>query len=293
MTTGTCYLQYYIEYILEAQKRYAPAGRKLPLCIMTSNDTNDATVALLERNNYYGMDPSQVTIVQQGQGVPALMDNQARMAHVSKSEWFTLQTKPHGHGDIHILMHSNGVAQQWLNTGFKWMILFQDTNGLAFHSLPLMLGVSKRLGFVMNSMAVPRKAKQAVGGIALLTKTSTGEKRYVCVACPYFYCFRMLGRRQRIHHITSDQSIYFLSDGDVLAEHCDYMLHVYRVPFDCYGGLTINFPPFSEPSMSSTTNWTQCCVRQVLKTAMSTTRSLGIHRTLATLTKSCLASSRM
>lgn len=187
MTTGTCYLQYYIEYILAAQKRYAPAGRKLPLCIMTSNDTNDATVALLERNNYYGMDPSQVTIVQQGQGVPALMDNQARMAHVSKSEWFTLQTKPHGHGDIHILMHSNGVAQQWLNTGFKWMILFQDTNGLAFHSLPLMLGVSKRLGFVMNSMAVPRKAKQAVGGIALLTKTSTGEKRYVvCVACPYY-----------------------------------------------------------------------------------------------------------
>lgn len=179
MTTGTCYLQFYIEYILAAQKRYAAPGRKLPLCIMTSVDTNDATVALLKRNNNFGMEASQITIVQQGQGVPALLDNEARIAHKSKSEWFTLQTKPHGHGDIHSLMHMNGVAKKWLNSGTKWMVLFQDTNGLAFHSLPLMLGVSKRLGFVMNSMAVPRKAKQAVGGIALLTKSRTGEKRYV------------------------------------------------------------------------------------------------------------------
>ena len=52
-------------------------------------------------------------------------------------------------------------------------LIDQDTNGLAFHTLPLMLGVSKELGLVMNSLAVPRKAKQAIGGIAKLTKTGT------------------------------------------------------------------------------------------------------------------------
>ena len=52
-------------------------------------------------------------------------------------------------------------------------LIDQDTNGLAFHTLPLMLGVSKELGLVMNSLAVPRKAKQAIGGIAKLTKIGT------------------------------------------------------------------------------------------------------------------------
>lgn len=33
-----------------------------------------------------------------------------------------------------------------------------------------MLGVSKELGLIMNSLAVPRKAKQAIGGIAKLQR---------------------------------------------------------------------------------------------------------------------------
>ena len=58
---------------------------------------------------------------------------------------------------------------------------------MAFHTLPLMIGVSEKNGFVMNSLAVPRKAKQAVGGIAKLNHASSGAERYVSVAwlpCP-------------------------------------------------------------------------------------------------------------
>jgi UDP-sugar pyrophosphorylase len=179
MTSKTCYLQLYIEYILAVQKKYAPAGRKLPLCIMTSGDTNARTIQLLRKNNYFGMSPNQVTIVQQGQGVPAVLDNDARIALESKDKWYKIQTKPHGHGDIHELLHSHGVAKQWKEDGIKWLTLFQDTNGLAFHTLPLMLGVSSKLNLVMNSLTVPRKAKQAVGGIVKLKKKQTGEFRYV------------------------------------------------------------------------------------------------------------------
>ena len=57
----------------------------------------------------------------------------------------------------------------------------KDTNGLAFHSLPLMLGVSVQNNFIMNSLAIPRKAKQAIGGIAKLTNPETKEERYVLV----------------------------------------------------------------------------------------------------------------
>lgn len=149
---------------------------KVPLCIMTSNDTNPGTVKLLEENNYFGMDRNQLTIVQQGDGVPALLDNDAKFSMESP---FKVATKPHGHGDVHALIYSNGVAKKWVAQGVKWLTFFQDTNGLAFHTLPLALGVSTKFDLIMNSLAIPRKAKQAVGAITKLTNAATKEERYV------------------------------------------------------------------------------------------------------------------
>jgi UDP-sugar pyrophosphorylase len=40
-----------------------------------------------------------------------------------------------------------------------------------------MLGVSETNGFIMNSLAIPRKAKQAIGGIAKLVHAETGAER--------------------------------------------------------------------------------------------------------------------
>jgi UDP-N-acetylglucosamine pyrophosphorylase len=131
-----------------------------------------------------------VTVVQQGQGVPALLDNDAKIAAKSKDHWYEIITKPHGHGDIHQLLYARGVAKKWSALGIDWLVLFQDTNGLAFHTLPVMLGVSAGLDLIMNSLTIPRKAKQAVGGIALLTNTKTGEKRYgaICECCCWRTC---------------------------------------------------------------------------------------------------------
>ncbi len=136
---------------------------------MTSGDTNDRTVALLGKNDYFGMDTDQITIVQQGQGVPALSDNDAHIA-LDEEDPYDIQMKPHGHGDIHALLHSHGVVKSWLEQGMKWTVFFQDTNGLAFHTLALSLGVSSKLGLIMNSITCPRKAKQAIGAIVKLKK---------------------------------------------------------------------------------------------------------------------------
>lgn len=179
IATETTYLQYYIETILAIQNRYSAPDVKLPLCIMVSNDTNRGTIELLEKNNYFGMDKDQITIVQQGDGVPALQDNDASFA-MDPDHPCKIQAKPHGHGDIHALLHSNKVAMNWLKKGLEWIVFFQDTNGLAFHTLPLALGVSKSRDLVMNSLAVPRKAKQAVGGICTL-KNDKGEERTINV----------------------------------------------------------------------------------------------------------------
>jgi UDP-sugar pyrophosphorylase len=184
MTTETCYLQHYIEYILAVQADHHngnSSGKQLPLCIMTSGDTHKKTVALLQERHYFGMDQSQITIVQQGQGVPALCDNRGKFV-LAPGDPSQLVVKPHGHGDVHKLLYTHGVARRWHNElGIAWLVLFQDTNGLAFHTLPLMLGVSARMNLIMNSLAVPRKAKQAIGGIARLVNDSTGEVKYVCM----------------------------------------------------------------------------------------------------------------
>lgn len=63
--TMTCFLKYYIEYILAIQKKLCPAGHKVPLAIMTSDDTKTLTEKLLAENNNFGLDPAQLTIMKQ------------------------------------------------------------------------------------------------------------------------------------------------------------------------------------------------------------------------------------
>ncbi|XP_048540407.1 UDP-sugar pyrophosphorylase [Triticum urartu] len=170
-TTGKCFLQHYIESILALQeascKMEGECHTKIPFAIMTSDDTNALTIKLLESNSYFGMEPSQVKILKQ-EKVACLADNDARLA-LDPNDKYKIQTKPHGHGDVHSLLYSSGLLEQWKNTGRRWVLFFQDTNGLLFNAIPSALGVSATKGYNVNSLAVPRKAKEAIGGITKLT----------------------------------------------------------------------------------------------------------------------------
>jgi len=163
--SGTCFLQLYMQYILALQAR-SGSKRKLPFAIMTSDDTHARTVALLEKNAYFGMDKEQVVLLKQ-EKVACLLDNDAHLA-LDPADPFQVQTKPHGHGDVHALLHSSGLVRKWSSQGVKWVCFFQDTNALVFRALVAALGVSAKHDYDMNSLAVPRKAKEAIGAIAQL-----------------------------------------------------------------------------------------------------------------------------
>merc|ERR1719171_1985672 len=96
---------------------------------MTSGDTHDLTLELLSSNDYFGM-PSEQVILMQQEKVPALLDVDARIA----CKTGVIETKPHGHGDVHALLHQRGLPAKWVGEGRKWMLLFQDTNPLPFRS---------------------------------------------------------------------------------------------------------------------------------------------------------------
>lgn len=172
-TTNMCYMDVYARSILAIQKQFAEPGFLVPLAIMVSGDTETQTLQLFKDRQNFGLQSEQIFFMKQEE-VAALLDNDARIA-VSDSDPYHIITKPHGHGDVHSLMYNTGVAAQWAAMGIEWVYFFQDTNALSFRSLPCMLGVSKLFGYDMNSMAVPRKAKQAIGAIARLVKDPNVE----------------------------------------------------------------------------------------------------------------------
>ena len=163
--TGDCYLAKYCGFIQALQKRCGPNVR-LPLFIMTSGDTHEKTMALISLNNNFGMDPNQIIVAQQ-EKVPAIVNNNGKFS-MSSTNPYLIETKPHGHGDVHMLLHSTGTASKWNNEGRKWIVFFQDTNGLVTRSVTAALGISLKNNFALNSLTVPRKPGEPVGGICKL-----------------------------------------------------------------------------------------------------------------------------
>ncbi|CAK9081306.1 unnamed protein product [Durusdinium trenchii] len=172
LVTGSCVLEVYCAY-LQAFQRLAeeddPSAQRcqLPLVIMASGDTEAGIKALLKSNKYYGLEPGQVTVLLQ-EKVGALANSNALL---SMEGPYKVATKPHGHGDVHFLLHKSGLARRWQTEGKKWILFFQDTNTLYLTTFLCSLGVSAKHCLLANVVTMPRKAKEAVGSIARLTHT--------------------------------------------------------------------------------------------------------------------------
>lgn len=168
VTESVSYLAQYAA-CLKAMEARMKKPQAVPFIIMTSEDTNAKTVAVLEANNRFGLKKEQIHILKQ-ELVPAISDNEGRLALEEK---YKLILKPHGHGDIHMLLHSSGLAAQLEKQGIKHLLFIQDTNGQVFNAAPAALGVSVEKGFDFNSIAVNRIPGEAVGGLAKLVKGNT------------------------------------------------------------------------------------------------------------------------
>jgi UDP-sugar pyrophosphorylase len=108
MTTEMNYLELYCKQILTIQKKYGN-GKLLPFAIMVSDDTVEQTINILKENNHYGLLKSQIKILKQ-EKVAAMINNDGK---ISMKNTYEIDTKPHGHGDVHFLMHSSGTARKW------------------------------------------------------------------------------------------------------------------------------------------------------------------------------------
>ena len=180
VVTETSFIELYIQTILALQERARASSSdstlELPLAIMTSDDTDRMTQELLQAHSNFGMSASQLTIFKQGK-VPSLLDNDAHFT-LEEADPYALDTKPHGHGDVHMLLYQTGIIQRWVEErGRKHVIFFQDTNGLVFRAIPAALGVSVEKGLEVNSLTVPRVQGDAVGAICKLVREAGSGKK--------------------------------------------------------------------------------------------------------------------
>ncbi|MFA7344068.1 MAG: UTP--glucose-1-phosphate uridylyltransferase [Terrimicrobiaceae bacterium] len=168
VTENTTYLAHFAGVIRAASQKL---GRSIPLVIMTSMETDAGTVATLAANKNFGLESDQITILRQ-ELVPALADTDARLALGKPCE---LIMKPHGHGDIHRLLHSSGTAKRLAKEGIRYLLFIQDTNGQVFNAALAAIGVSEQRGYDFNSIAVNRVPGEAVGGITTLVKPGSPD----------------------------------------------------------------------------------------------------------------------
>jgi len=177
LITNKSYLAMYARYIQAMQRMaHVKTGRKevrIPLVIMTSGDTDGPTRKLLEENDNFGFEPDQISIVCQDK-VAALKDSMAGLS-LGKERW-DVETKPHGHGDVHHLLLREGHIDRWEKDGKKHVVFLQDTNALIINSVLPALGVSIAKKFDMNSITIPRLAGEAAGAITRLEHDSDPEK---------------------------------------------------------------------------------------------------------------------
>lgn len=55
-------------------------------------------------------------------------DSSASLA-LDPDDPYSILTKPHGHGDVHALMHSSGTARSWKEEGCEWVVFMQVCRG--------------------------------------------------------------------------------------------------------------------------------------------------------------------
>ncbi|HEY2587392.1 MAG TPA: UDPGP type 1 family protein [Tepidisphaeraceae bacterium] len=126
-------------------------GKTVPWYIMTS-DANDAqTRAFFKQNNYFGLNPQDVFIFQQGM-MPAFATDGRLLLGAKDS----LALSPDGHGGSLRALERSGALADMRRRGVEHLSYFQVDNPLVHIIDPLFLGLHDLTGSEMSSKTIPK-----------------------------------------------------------------------------------------------------------------------------------------
>lgn len=125
--------QVLLEKVLAVRQAY---GRPVPLYLMTSPATHEATAAYLSEQQYFGLPKDEVQLFCQGQ-MPAV---DAATGEILLAEKDSLALSPDGHGGMLAAMDAAGCLEDCGRRGVEQLFYFQVDNPLCTVCDPALLG---------------------------------------------------------------------------------------------------------------------------------------------------------
>ncbi|RMG37429.1 MAG: UDPGP type 1 family protein [Planctomycetota bacterium] len=119
--TGKPLFQWHVEQIVALRGRLRAA---IPLVVMTSTFTHEATVQAFAEHRCWGLPPHDVTFVCQGEA-PALDRDTGRLLMAAPHR---LATAPDGHGGLFGALQREGTLEQLRRRGVRRLFYFQIDN---------------------------------------------------------------------------------------------------------------------------------------------------------------------
>ena len=140
--------QVFAEQLLNHSRTF---GRPIAWYVMTS-DVNDApTRAFLTKNNYFGYDPKDIFIFQQGMMPAFAMDGKLLLADKD-----SLALSPDGHGGSLRALDRAGALADMRKRGVEHLSYFQVDNPIVHTIDPLFIGLHDLTGSEMSSKTIAK-----------------------------------------------------------------------------------------------------------------------------------------
>jgi UDP-N-acetylglucosamine/UDP-N-acetylgalactosamine diphosphorylase len=150
--------QILLEKVLATGRRY---GRSLPLFVMTSRATHEATEAYFAEHGYFGLDPNDVTLFEQA-NMPAV---DAKTGKVLLADRAQLQLSPDGHGGMLAALVRRGCLREIEQRGYRYLFYMQVDNPLVEVADPLFLGYHISRESEMSTQVVAKERPEDKLGV--------------------------------------------------------------------------------------------------------------------------------
>jgi UDP-N-acetylglucosamine/UDP-N-acetylgalactosamine diphosphorylase len=128
------------------------AHRPIPYYIMTSHATHDETVAFFNDNQFFGLNPKDVTFFKQGR-LPAVDRGTGAVLLSNPGE---IALSPDGHGGLLAAMHRHGVIDDLQRRGVSHLFYHQVDNPLVKVCEPEFIGAHAMRQSQVSTKVVPK-----------------------------------------------------------------------------------------------------------------------------------------
>jgi UDP-N-acetylglucosamine/UDP-N-acetylgalactosamine diphosphorylase len=142
-------LQIHVEKVRAASHRY---GVPIPVYLMTSPATHEATVRFLQEHDRLGLAESQLFVFCQG-SMPAV---DARTGRLLMSDVGEVFMSPDGHGGTVVALAASGATEQMRKLGIEELFYLQVDNPLAPIADPELIGAHLLASSEMTSLAIAK-----------------------------------------------------------------------------------------------------------------------------------------